>query len=61
MNFLNWPIHDGQTIKLYTLEEFEKLPDGTQVISLFGELRLKTSELSRDTRGGYVGYGSLNA
>jgi hypothetical protein len=47
------------TLMLFTPEEFGKLPDGTQLEAIDGEIVVKGQEhIDMDTRLGYMAYGS---
>ena len=52
------PEYEGVTIQLITPEEFAKLPDGTKVVSIHGEEKIKgTDEVDQDIRFGYLAWG----
>lgn len=47
------------TLMLFTPEEFAKLPDGTQLEAIDGEIVVKGKHhIDDDTRLGYLAYGS---
>lgn len=47
------------TLMLLTLEEFEKLPNGTILIDIFGMPCIKDAKTDTDTRFGFTAYGFL--
>ncbi len=52
--------HCGKDISLLSVEEFTRLPDGTRVVSIFGEEKIKGRDyIDNDTRGGRLAYGLL--
>lgn len=47
---------------LLTPDEFELVPDGTVLVCISGETRVKgTAEFDRDTRAGYMAWGVLDS
>lgn len=53
-----WTLDDGRTIWLLTEEEFKALPNGTKLISIFGEVVTKGIDtIDMDTRYGYIAFG----
>lgn len=53
-----WNLKDGRTIWLLTEEEFKALPNGTKLISIFGEVVTKGIDtIDMDTRYGYIAFG----
>ena len=53
-----WKFADGRIIWLLTEEEFQALPNGTKLISIFGEVVTKGIDyIDMDTRGGYIAFG----
>ena len=47
-----------EKIWLITPEQFQQLPDGTEVTSIFGEKKVKgQDEVDQDTRFGYLAFG----
>jgi hypothetical protein len=50
--------------KIWTItpEQFNQLPDGTELTSVFGEKMVKgRDEINQDTRAGYLAFGFLEA
>ncbi len=55
-----WKLDDGRTIYLLTPERFAALADGTAVVCIDGETRIKgTDPIDDDTRFGHLAYGLL--
>jgi hypothetical protein len=53
-----WLLEDGRAIWLLTEEEFDLLPNGTKVISIFGIVATKGVDIiDKDTRYNYLAYG----
>lgn len=53
-----WILDDGRRLVLLTPEEWDALPDGTKVVSILGEEKVKGEhEIDGDTRGGLLAYG----
>lgn len=53
-----WNLKDGRIIWLLTEEEFRALPNGTKLISIFGEVVTKGIDtIDMDTRYGYIAFG----
>jgi hypothetical protein len=49
------------TLWLFTKEEYEQLPDGIELTSINGDIRIKgVDEIDKDTRFGYLAYGVDN-
>jgi hypothetical protein len=64
LNRNNWPLGrdtDGEpeyVIQLITPVEFAALPDGTELISIMGDIKVKGIDyIDDDTRGGYLAFG----
>lgn len=54
-----WP-HRGKDISLLSPEELARLPDGTRVVSIFGQEKIKGRDpIDNDTRGGRLAFGLL--
>lgn len=54
----HWTVDSSTRIRLLTPEQFRKLPDGTEVISILGERMTKGVDyIDDDTRGGFMAYG----
>lgn len=53
--------HCGRDISLLSVEEFDRLPDGTRLVSIFGKELIKGKDrmFTDDTRGGRLPYGLL--
>lgn len=53
-----WRLENGEEIRLLTIPEFEALPKGTEVISIFGDPHVKgTHDIDMDTRCGFIAFG----
>lgn len=53
-----WTLGLGSVIYLLTPEQFADLPDGTEVISIMNEKKIKGKDyVDDDTRGGYLAFG----
>ena len=49
---------EEKTLWLLTPEEFEQLPDGTELTDIFGESAIKGQDyIDQDTRFGHLAYG----
>lgn len=49
---------EGQTLWLYPAEWYDFIPDGTDIVSIFGERKkFKRGETDNDTRFGMLAYG----
>jgi hypothetical protein len=47
-----------ETLELFTPEEFEQLPDGTELTSISGDSKIKGKDyIDMDTRFGHIAYG----
>jgi hypothetical protein len=56
--FARWRLPNGEEFDLLTPEEFRDLPDGIELLSIFGERVVKgRDDIDDDTRYGYVAYG----
>ncbi len=52
--------HRDKDISLLSVEEFNRLPDGTRLVSIFGEEFIKGRDtIDDDTRGGRLAFGLL--
>ena len=55
-----WRLANGRVIHLLTPEEFTQLSDGTEVISITGDIKIKGKDyIDDDTRRGYLAFGLL--
>lgn len=53
-----WEMENGKDIALVTPEEFERLPDGTELVSINGRRAIKGKDyIDNDTRMGHLAYG----
>jgi hypothetical protein len=53
-----WTLGVGSVIYLLTPEQYAALPDGTEVVSIMNEKKIKGKDyIDDDTRGGYLAYG----
>lgn len=57
-----WALKDGRVIELLTPEQLKELPNGVELIDIFGGKFIKgKDEIDGDTRFGYLAYGILNS
>lgn len=55
-----WTLDDGRVIYLLKPDELDRLADGTVVVCIDGTESVKgTDRIDRDTRFGYLAYGTL--
>lgn len=53
-----WSTPDGQDLLLLTPEEFERVPDGMELVSISGERVVKGRDaIDDDLRFGFMAYG----
>lgn len=56
-----WKINNSTTIWLFTVKEFEMLPDGTELLSILGDKKIKGKHrIDMDTRFNHIAYGVKN-
>ena len=54
-----WTLDDGRKIRLLTIEELYKLPNGTELWTISGKRIEKNPDLDLDVRFGRLAYGPL--
>ena len=55
-----WKLKDGRVLELIREDEFDALPNGTELVSIRGEsVVLGRDKIDNDTRGGYLAYGRV--
>ena len=54
-----WHLGDGRVVSLITLDEFESLPIGTELVSISGAIAIKggPTDIDEDTRGEFMAWG----
>jgi hypothetical protein len=58
VNQREWNLPQGGVMNLLTPEEFALLPDGTELLDIFGKRRVKgTDFIDLDTRAGLMAFG----
>jgi hypothetical protein len=58
----SWKLDNGKRINLVTPAEFEKLPDGTKLISIDNKTFVKGADyIDNDTRFGHLAFGLSEA
>ena len=52
----------GSTISLIHIDDYDKIPDGTELITIFGVRKIKGKDyIELDDRGGWLGVGTLDS
>ena len=55
---MKWKNEGENSLFLFNLDEFEKLPDGIELESIVGDKKIKgKDEIDMDTRAGYIAWG----
>ena len=55
---MKWEEEDENSLWLFTMPEFNLLPDGIELESINGEKKIKGKDyIDDDTRGGHIAYG----
>lgn len=55
---MKWEDEGENSLFLFTIEEYEQLPDGIELESINGQKKIKGENyIDMDTRGGHIAYG----
>lgn len=58
MSVNKWQLDDGSDIYLITPQQYEKLPEGVELVCIDGKKKMKGKDyIDDDTRGGFIAYG----